>query len=357
MNQSNNLDTDRKKIFISYSHADQEFVKRLVSALHDEGEDVWWDRWEILAGDSLIDKIFEEGLSQATAFVVVLSPESVRSKWVRQELDVATVRKIEGITKIIPVVIGDAEIPSALRALLWIDMRQNFEEGVQKIINSVHGTTEKSTRLSRESITSALTESVAGLSKAASAVGLFVLRSADPDSGYVSAFSGHDLSAVLDFDPQTINGAADELEKAGMVRTWKTLGTTPYRVLAQQSWREMRTWKMSETTPYAFFQLEPTYVLYQEFLKYLEYNPEEDIQITAAAVASAGQIHSQELASSTGLSPGRLNRAVEYLADYRFVDRSRRIGTHPFTFAHLSATRRTRQFVESQKTLQNERHS
>ena len=61
---------------------------------------------------------------------------------------------------------------------------------------------------------------------------------------------------------------------------------------------------------------------YQEFLKYLEYNPEEDIQITAAAVASAGQIHSQELASSTGLSPGRLNRAVEYLADYRFVDRS-----------------------------------
>ncbi len=335
MNQSNNLDTDRKQIFISYSHADQGFVKRLAGALHEAGEDVWWDRWEILAGDSLIDKIFEEGLSQAAAFVVVLSPESVRSKWVRQELDVATVRKIEGVTKIIPVVIGDSEIPSALRALLWIDMRQNFEDGVRRIINSVHGITEKPSYPDRESIASALTASVAGLSKGASTLGSFVLRSADPDSGNVQAFSGRDLSDALDFDPQTINDAVDELEEAGMVRTLKTLGTAPYE----------------------FAQLEPTYVLYQEFLKYLEYNPEEDIQITATAIAAAGQIQSQELADSTGLSPGRLNRAVEYLADYRFVDRSQRIGTHPFTFAYLSATRRTRQFVESQKTLQNEGHS
>ena len=119
----------------------------------------------------------------------------------------------------------------------------------------------------------------------------------------------------------------------------------------------VRTLKALGTAPYEFAQLEPTYVLYQEFSAYLKYDPEEDIQITAAAIASAGQIHSQELASSTGLSPGRLNRAVEYLADYRFVDRSQRIGTHPFTFAYLIATRRTRQFVESQKTLQNERRS
>ena len=243
MNQSNNLDTDSKKIFISYSHADQEFVKGLAGALHEAGEDVWWDRWEILAGDSLIDKIFEEGLSRAAAFVVVISSESVRSKWVRQELDIATVRKIEGVTKIIPVVVGDAEIPSALRALLWIDMRQNFEDGVQRIINSVHGITGKPAQPDRESIASTLTVSVAGLSKGASTLGSFVLHSADPDSGNVSAFSGHDLSGAFDFDPQTINDAVDELEEAGMVRTLKTLGTAPYE----------------------FAQLEPTYVLYQEF--------------------------------------------------------------------------------------------
>ena len=323
MNELSETGTSKKGIFISYSHEDREFVERLAKALHNAGEEVWWDQWEILGGDSLIQKIFEEGLAQAAAFVVVLSSESVKSKWVRQELDVATVRKIEGVTKIIPVVRDNVEIPTALRALLRIDMRQNFEEGVQRIINSVHGITDKPKRSAQESIALSLTESVAGLSSGASTVGLFVLRFADLDSGDVFAFSGQDLSSALNLDPQTINDAVDELEEVGMVRTLRTLGTAPYE----------------------FYQAQPTYVLYREFSEHLDYNPEEDIQITAAAVASAKQIQSQQLAEGTGLSPGRLNRAVGYLADYGVVDKSQTIGTYPFSFSSLMATRRTRQFV------------
>ncbi len=323
MNELSETGTSKKRIFISYSHEDLEFVKRLAKALHNAGEEVWWDRWEILGGDSLIQKIFEEGLAQAAAFVVVLSSESVKSKWVRQELDVATVRKIEGVTKIIPVVRDNVEIPTALRSLLRIDMRQNFEEGVQRIINSVHGITDKPKRSAQESIALSLTESVAGLSSGASTVGLFVLRFADLDSGDVFAFSGQDLSSALNLDPQTINDAVDELEEVGMVRTLRALGTDPYE----------------------FYQVQPTYVLYREFSEHLDYNPEEDIQITAAAVESAKQIQSQQLAEGTGLSPGRLNRAVGYLADYGVVDKSQTIGTYPFSFSSLMATRRTRQFV------------
>ena len=324
MNEPSETVTSKERIFISYSHEDREFAERLVAALQEAGEEVWWDRWEILGGDSLIQKIFEEGLAQADAFVVVLSSESVKSKWVRQELDVATVRKIEGVTKIIPVVIGNVEIPSALRALLRIDMRQNFKDGIQRIINSVHGITDKPKQSAQESIALSLTESVAGLSSGASTVGHFVLRSTDPDSGDVSAFSGPDLSSGLNLDPQAINDAVDELEEAGMVRTLRTLGTAPYE----------------------FYQVQPTYVLYREFSEYLDYNPEEDIRIAAAAVASANkQIQNQQLAEGTGLSPGRLNRAVGYLADYGFVDRSQRMGTYPFSFSSLMATRRTRQFV------------
>ena len=324
MNELSETVTSKKRIFISYSHQDRKFAEQLAAALHETGEEVWWDRWEILGGDSLIQKIFEEGLAQADAFVVVLSPESVKSKWVRQELDVATVRKIEGVTKIIPVVIDNVEIPTALRALLRIDMRQDFKEGVRRITNSVHGITDKPKQSAQESIASSLNESVAGLSLGASTVGLFVLRSADLDSGDVSAFSGQDLSPALNLDPQAINDAVDELEEAGMVQTLRTLGTAPYE----------------------FYQVQPTYVLYREFSEYLDYNPEEDIQITAAAVASANkQIQNQQLAEGTGLPPGRLNRAVEYLADYGFVDRSQRIGAYPFSFSFLMATRRTRQLV------------
>lgn len=323
MNQLSSMEKDKKKIFISYSHKDRNFAKRLAESLHAAGEDVWWDQWEILAGDSLIKKIFEEGLSSAAVFIVILSPESVKSNWVSQELDVATVRRIEGVTKIIPVVIGDVKIPSALRALMYIDMRENFEQGVRKIVNSAHGITEKPKQPLQESIASTLMENVADLSKGASTVGFFVLRSADPNNGQVQAFSGPDLSKALDLDPQIINDAVDELEEAGMVRTLKALGTAPYQ----------------------FVQLEPTYVLYREFSKYLDYNPDEDIRVTAAAVASVGKIYNKKLSNITGLSPGRLNRAVAFLADYDIVERIISLGSYPYNFDYLVATRRTRQFV------------
>jgi len=206
---------------------------------------------------------------------------------------------------------------------MWIDMRNNFEEGVRKIINSVHGVTGKPKQADRESIASILTENVAGLSKAASTVGLFVLRSADVDGGPVKVFSSPDLSTALDLDSQTINDAIDELDEAGMVRKFKELGGMAYQ----------------------FVQFEPTYVLYREFSRYLDYDPEEDIKITAAAVASAGEINNEELSKKTGLSPGRLNRAVAYLSDYNLVEIVQTIGNYPFTFHHLVATRRTRQFV------------
>ncbi len=315
-----------KRIFISYSHADRNFAEKLAHALHEEGEDVWWDRWEILAGDSLVGKIFEEGLSNAAAFVVLLSPNSAQSNWVRQELDVATVRRIEGVTRIIPVLIDDVEVPSALRALLRVDMRHDFRAGVKAIINAVHGVTEKPPSGFRESLTTTLAKSTAGLSPAASTVGLFIIKSSDPDSANRLALTGSALQEALGLEPEIINDAVDELEEAGLVRTLKTVGTAPYD----------------------FYQLEPTYVLYRDFSEHLNYNPEDDVRVVAAAVASVGQINATALAKECSLSPGRLNRAVAYLIDYGLVEASQELGTFPYTFSWLRANRRTRQLAGSQ---------
>src|SRR4051812_47351201 len=115
-----------KGLFISYSHSDREFAERLAIELNAQGQEVWIDRWDISPGDSIVRKIFEEGLAQAGAFAVVLSKESVRSKWVREELDVATIRRIEDLTRVIPILKEDVEIPTSLRALHWVDMRNDF---------------------------------------------------------------------------------------------------------------------------------------------------------------------------------------------------------------------------------------
>lgn len=73
------------KTFISYSSKDEEFVSRLAMDLRTrEGIDVWFDQWEINPGDTIPEKL-EEGLSEAEVLVLVLSPDSVNSRWVEYE--------------------------------------------------------------------------------------------------------------------------------------------------------------------------------------------------------------------------------------------------------------------------------
>jgi len=62
----------------------------------------------MLPGDSLIAKVFE-GIPNAQAVIVVVSEFSVNKPWVREELNAAVIRKINGESKLIPVVIGNID--------------------------------------------------------------------------------------------------------------------------------------------------------------------------------------------------------------------------------------------------------
>ena len=54
------------KVFISHASEDKErFVMNFASKLRANGVDAWLDKWEMLPGDSLVDKIFEEGIKEA----------------------------------------------------------------------------------------------------------------------------------------------------------------------------------------------------------------------------------------------------------------------------------------------------
>jgi TIR domain len=74
------------KVFLSHASEDkQRFVLPFATSLREKGIDVWLDKWEILPGDSLVDKLFEEGLKEAEAVLIVISAVSVTKPWVRQE--------------------------------------------------------------------------------------------------------------------------------------------------------------------------------------------------------------------------------------------------------------------------------
>src|ERR1039457_2122717 len=108
------------KAFVSHSTQDRSFVERFAADLRANGVTAWYSGWEIKPGDSIRAKI-EEGLEGCEYFIIVLSRNSISSKWVQTELDAATVRNIAGkVRKIIPVKIEDCgELPPTLGAL-WL---------------------------------------------------------------------------------------------------------------------------------------------------------------------------------------------------------------------------------------------
>lgn len=129
------------RVFLSHASEDKDrFVINLAQQLRSQGIDVWLDFWEILPGDSLVDKIFNEGIKDASAVIIVLSKNSVTKPWVVEELNAAFVSKISKGSKIIPVVIDDCEIPGPLRSTVWqkVEDIKYPEAAVERIVAAIY---------------------------------------------------------------------------------------------------------------------------------------------------------------------------------------------------------------------------
>ncbi len=128
------------KVFLSHNHADKEFVRRLASDLNAHGIKYWLDEAEMKIGDSLIQKI-SEGLTSANYFIIVLSPNSVNTPWVKNELEIALTLEISRSRQIsiLPVLIKDCEIPIFLTPKLYADFRNenDYENSFEKLVRSM----------------------------------------------------------------------------------------------------------------------------------------------------------------------------------------------------------------------------
>lgn len=102
-------------IFLSYSREDKARVTQLVAALEAEGWTVWWDA--AIAPGEEFDSLIERELRAAGAVVVVWTPTSVASRWVRGEARFAADRDT-----LIPVRFDAAELPLDVRALHTTDL-------------------------------------------------------------------------------------------------------------------------------------------------------------------------------------------------------------------------------------------
>jgi TolB-like protein len=74
-------------IFLSYNREDQAVAKRFAEAFEAAGLSVWWDA--TLRSGEAYDRVTEEALRTARAVVVLWSPRSIDSRWVRAEASIA----------------------------------------------------------------------------------------------------------------------------------------------------------------------------------------------------------------------------------------------------------------------------
>ena len=122
------------KIFLSHSSKDKDFVRRLANDLQSSNVPVWFDEWELQVGDSLNHKI-QEGINESGWLAIVISNNSINSKWVEKELNAALTTELEKRQVfVLPIVIEDCEIPLFLRDKLFADFRTDYSSGLKTLL-------------------------------------------------------------------------------------------------------------------------------------------------------------------------------------------------------------------------------
>jgi hypothetical protein len=128
-------------VFLSHHSGDKPWVIALKSALVARGVTVWLDRDEIRPGDHFVDAL-EQGIESSRNVALVVSPESMRSAWVKEEyaraLALATSRQN---FRIIPCLLRNATLPGFLASRNWVDFRepQEFERKVEELCFGITG--------------------------------------------------------------------------------------------------------------------------------------------------------------------------------------------------------------------------
>jgi len=124
-------------VFLSHSSEDKPFVRQLAADLTAAGVDVWLDEQRIKVGDSIPEKI-NQGLASSDFFALVVSENSVRSEWVKKELNNALISEVQRRkVHILPLKIDQSEIPSVIRDKKYTDFSKSYRAGLLEIIRTV----------------------------------------------------------------------------------------------------------------------------------------------------------------------------------------------------------------------------
>lgn len=118
--------------FMSYSREDTVKQRRILRELRERGVNVWVDVENLTPGTPTWEREIEKAIREATGIVVLLSPESNNSEWVRREISFGEQHR----KRIFPVLIegdDDTSTPLRLSNHQRVDLRTQFESGLDEL--------------------------------------------------------------------------------------------------------------------------------------------------------------------------------------------------------------------------------
>ena len=118
--------------FCSYCRDDSEFALRLAQDLKAVGANVWLDQLDIEPGMPW-DRAVESAVINCPRMLVILSPTSVNSDNVRDEISFALSKQ----KRVIPVLYRECDIPFRLARLQHIDFRADYARGLEALLRTL----------------------------------------------------------------------------------------------------------------------------------------------------------------------------------------------------------------------------
>ena len=116
-------------IFVSYSSKDRPFAINLAKELNSLGANVWIDQLGIKLGENW-DNAIENALDSSNTLMLLLSPTSVESQNVQDEVSIA----IQENKKLVPILIKECDLPMRWQRRQYADLINNPEKAIGDIV-------------------------------------------------------------------------------------------------------------------------------------------------------------------------------------------------------------------------------
>ena len=121
-------------IFLSHTSIDKPFVEKLAKDLNNLGINVWYDKYQIKVGESILWKI-DEGIRESEYLGIVISKEALKSEWVKTEIMSAWQKQVEQKGNfVLPIYYRECEIPLFLQGIKYADFRSDYKQGLGDLV-------------------------------------------------------------------------------------------------------------------------------------------------------------------------------------------------------------------------------